>query len=132
MTAQTIVRPQIDNFPKMTPRNGLIIVASLVIPNGESLAPAIDLEDYRLAQIIMPAAWTAANLTVKVSPDDVDYGDLYNAAGVEYVITAAASRVILLPLVDFYGIRYLQLRSGTTGTSVNQGGARTLKVMAVP
>jgi hypothetical protein len=112
--------------------NKIISAASATIANGASLSGAIDLGQSRAARIVMPAAWTAADLTVQTSYDGVTYNNLYNSDGTEYTIKAAASRSILLSLVDFIGIRFLKLRSGTSGTPVNQGADRVLTVLTVP
>ena len=96
---------------------------------ADGLSPAINVGNYRASGIQMPAAWTAGNLTFQVSADGVTYADLYDNTGTEYTATAAASRVILLPAVDFIGIQYLKIRSGTSGTPVQQAAVRSLKVL---
>lgn len=100
------------------------------ISNGTSLSAAVDLGAVKIVRkILVPASWTAANLTIQVSYDGgTTYGNLYDEFGNERVITAAASRVIELssPLVA----RYLKLRSGTSGSAVNQGADRTLVIEA--
>lgn len=95
---------------------------------GNSVA---NIGSYRAAGIQMPAAWTAANLTFQVSYDGVTFANLYDNSGNEYTVTAAASRTILLPLVDFLGIAYLKIRSGTSATPVTQGAARQLQIQLV-
>lgn len=76
----------------------------------------------------MPASWTTANLTFQVSEDGTTFYDLYNDAGTEYTVTAAANRVLRLTLADWLAVRYMKIRSGTTGSAVNQAAARTLKL----
>lgn len=102
------------------------------IANGASLSGAVDLGDSRAARLAFPAAWTAAVVTVMTSMDGTTYRDLYDKDGTEYTIQAAASRSVLLPVADFYGIRYVKFRSGTSAAAVNQGAARVLEVQAVP
>ena len=105
-----------------------------MIANGTSLTPAIDLAEGRLHRIVMPASWTSAALTFKASPDGVTFYDVYDASG-EYTISssiAGASRSIVIDPTIFYGMRYIQIRSGTTGTPVNQGADRTLTLIIVP
>lgn len=73
----------------------------------------------------MPSSWTAADLTFQVSTDNgTTYQNVYEEDGSEYVVTADASRFIAitgLPRVDA-----IKVRSGTSGTAVAQGAARTL------
>jgi hypothetical protein len=76
----------------------------------------------------MPAAWTAASLTFQGSADGTTYGDLYDA-GTEMSTAAGASRVIHLDWTKFVGLRFLKIRSGTTGVPVNQGGDRVLTLV---
>jgi hypothetical protein len=102
-----------------------------IIASGASLSGELILGEGRAAAIIMPAAWTAAGLTFQVSTGDGTFVDLYDAAGTEYTVAAAASRAVLLPIADFLGFSRLRIRSGTSGAPVNQGDARTLKLVMV-
>lgn len=100
---------------------------SVTIANGASLSGVADLTGFMLAGIQMPAAWTAASLTFQVSIDGTTYTDMYATDGTEVTVTgAAASRFLAFVPSDFAGARYLKVRSGTTGSPVNQGAARTL------
>ena len=103
------------------------------IANGASLSGTVDLGTNRLFAIVMPASWTTAGLTFRVSADGTNFFDLYDDAGTEVTFVAAASRVIQNSNPGrWLGFRYLQIRSGTSGTPVNQGGARSLTIIGVP
>lgn len=103
------------------------------IANNASLSGAVDMGTNRLFAIVMPSSWTTANLTFQVSADGANYYDLYDDAGTEVTFTAAASRVIQNTNPGrWLGFRFLKIRSGTTGTAVNQGGARTITIIGVP
>lgn len=99
------------------------------IANGESLSAAVDLDGSTIVGIIMPAVWTAANLTLQMSADDTTFNNVYDELGAEKTITAAASRYIPLNPSDFLGADSFKLRSGTSGTPVNQGAARSIVVV---
>lgn len=99
---------------------------NISIANGASLSSAIDLDENGIVALQMPSAWTAANLTFQGSYDGVTFADVYDSAGTELSVTAAASRYIVLTPATFAGLRHLKVRSGTTGTPVNQGAARTI------
>jgi hypothetical protein len=103
---------------------------AVTIANGASLTDAIDLADTRLSRIAIPASWTTANLSFQVSYDGVTYNNLHDLAGVEVTAAAAASRSISLHTLFalFQDVRWLKIRSGTSGTPVNQGGDRTLQL----
>lgn len=108
-----------------------IATVTTTIASGASLTTAIDLTTKRLAGIIIPASWTTADLTLQASADGTNWFNVYDALGTEYTITAAASRAIIVPLTDMIGFRYLKIRSGTSGTPVNQTDARTLTLICV-
>lgn len=99
---------------------------TVTIANGASLSAAINLAGEGVLSIRMPAAWTTANLTFQASTDGTTYNDVYDEFGTEYTVTAAASRHILVDPSKFAGATYLKVRSGTTGTPVNQGADRSL------
>jgi hypothetical protein len=105
----------------------------VTIANGASQSSEVDLRNLLLCGIVMPADWTAANLTflgAAGAQDGVNdiglYQDVYDADGTELNVTAASDRHIVVSPSAFAGIQYLKVRSGTTGTPVNQGAARTL------
>lgn len=101
----------------------------VTIANGASLSDAIRPNGAAMVGIEMPATWTTANLTFQVSVDGTTYNNLYDSTGTEVTVTAAASRYIQLNPASFEGFLYVKVRSGTSGTPVNQGGARTIKVV---
>lgn len=108
---------------------GNLTTKTATIAINASLSGEVDLEGFTLVSIIMPAAWTAANLTFQAS--DVTGGtfqDVYDDQGVEVTVQAAASRSIGIDLLAgaLAGFRFIKIRSGTTGTPVNQAAARTL------
>lgn len=103
------------------------------ITSGQAVSAVVDVEGpWRPIGIIMPAAWTAANLTFSVAVDGSTYNDLYDDLGTEVVVTAAASRFIALPPTMFAGLLQFKVRSGTAGTPVNQGGDRTVTIVGRP
>ncbi len=120
------------NTVSLPNRTGPIVYFSAAIANGESLSAAVDLGAYRLSSIIMPAAWTAAGLTFQGSIDGVTFGNMKSEGGTELAWTVAASDFLYSTPLNFWGVRFIKVRSGTAGTPVNQGAARTLTLIAVP
>ena len=102
---------------------------AVAIANGESLSGAITLGNRAPVALIMPAAWTTASVTLQGSQDGSTFNNVYDRNGNEYTIAAAAARLILLDVADIPSIRWLKVRSGTAGTAVNQGAARTLTLV---
>ena len=96
-------------------------VQTATIANGAALSDAVYLHGEVLVGIRMPAVWDAANLTFQASMDDVTYLDAYSQAGAEHVVTVTgADTHIWVDPTDFAGYRWIMVRSGTTGTPVNQ------------
>lgn len=111
---------------------GQITSAIATIANAASLSGDIDMGTGRLAQIIIPAAWTAADITLQASFDNVTWSNLYDKEAVEYEIKVAAGRAVLVPLADMLSVRYIRIRSGTSATPVPQGASRTITLVMVP
>lgn len=115
----------------MIAASGPVTTTTATIANGAAITGAIDIGSARLARLATPGAWTAANLTFQTSVDGVTFKNLYDIYGAEYTVVAAADRAILMPLADFVGVRYFKIRSGTSGTSVNQAADRILTLQLV-
>lgn len=96
--------------------------------SSNSISAEIDLgKGGKLQGIYMPAAWTTADITLQAaSSSGGTFLDVYDDAGTEASISAAASRYITLYPDQFAGVRFIKIRSGTTGTPVNQAAARSL------
>lgn len=107
-------------------------VKNAVIANGASLSAAVDCEGAPPVAIVMPAAWTAADLTFQVSADGSTYSNLYDenaSTRTETTLKAAAADIIRLDPAKWGWVRYLKIRSGTAGSAVNQAAERTLQVI---
>lgn len=102
---------------------------TVTIANGASLSGAAGLgRGVSLVGIVMPAAWTAAALTFQGSADSTNFFDLYDA-GTELNIGAGASRYIQVDPAKTDSLMALKVRSGTSGTPVNQGADRTITLV---
>lgn len=99
------------------------------IANGASLSDAIHLEGYTPVAILMPAAWTAAVLSFQGSEDHSTFLNLYDMEVEILANSAGASRYIRLQPAHFIGLVEMKIRSGTSGSAVNQGAERTLTVL---
>jgi len=117
------------NTAPPAPAAATISTTTVTVANGASLSGAVDLAGAGLIRLQMPATWTAASITLQTSADGITYQDLYDAFGVEYTIVAVQAHNIVLSPADFIGMRYLKLRSGTSGAPVSQGGARVITLV---
>lgn len=102
---------------------------NFTIANGASLSGAVDMRTCTAARIIMPAAWTTANLTFQLSSDGVTYNDLYDEFGNEITVVVAANRTVRLAPGEWWVLRFLKLRSGTAAGAVTQAAERTIKIL---
>ena len=124
MTATTdLVRKDVESI-----RPFLSSIDVALASDSGALSAAIDLQANTPVGIMMPSAWTAANLTFQGSFDNSDFGNMYDAAGGELTVTADTDVYIAVDPVDFVGVQYLKIRSGTAGTGVAQAAARTLNL----
>jgi hypothetical protein len=115
---------------------------TLQIDSSESLsdeAIAISINESRnkaphsLVAILMPATWTAADLTFQASNDNTTFYNMVNTAGNEVTVTGpAASEWVAIDPADFVGVEYLKVRSGSSGAAVAQGGDRVLTFLTRP
>jgi hypothetical protein len=101
-----------------------------VIAGGQSVSGAVSLGGLRLFGLVMPSAWTAAGVTFQMSPDGgATWNNVYDVNGNEITVTAGTSRFIALDPANFAAVPMLKLRSGTSGTPVNQGADRTIQLV---
>lgn len=111
-------------------KEGYNVIIEATIANGGSLSPAVDMGGMALVGIQMPAAWTAATITLQTSDDNSTFRNVHNTAG-EVDLTVSAS--IQLMLAGLEGLsRYIKVRSGTTATPVNQGAERVIGLVCRP
>jgi tryptophanyl-tRNA synthetase len=100
---------------------------AVTIPSGTAImAAGVNLGGATLIGIVLPAAWTAANLTFTASVDDSTYNEVTDSAGTAVSVTAAAARYIPINPATLPGLQYLKVRSGTAGVPVNQAADRIL------
>ncbi len=106
----------------------LTIERNVIIMAGQSLSSrAVDLGDCSALLLVMPAVWDTADITLQYSADGTTFGNVYDKAGNEYTIKAAADEVVILDLADMLGLGLFKVRSGTAGTPVAQTAGATLK-----
>ena len=105
-------------------------VIPATIANGQALTTALNLGGLHLFGIVVPAAWTAASLTFQMSHDGgATWLNVYDASGSEVTATAGASRYIALDAVVFAPLTLIKVRSGTSGSPVNQGQDTDLQLL---
>lgn len=109
---------------------------SLTIANGTSLSSsAADFGPIaRLCAIVMPSAWTAADITFQVSDDGVTFQNMFDDQGTEVKVTSPAADKTMAFKDDFKRLfsrfQFVKVRSGTSGAAVNQGADRSVILLA--
>jgi hypothetical protein len=107
----------------------LVDTQAVVIAAGESVSGHLDCVGLRLFGIIMPAAWTAAALTVEASFDNgLTWHGVNDLDGNEYqaLVTPVAGKYQPVNPSPFQAVSMLRIRSGTEAFPVNQLAARTI------
>ena len=112
------------------PKNDTVeYTLSILAADATGKSQAVDLGPNRLWAVQMPAAWTAAALTFLASSEGVTYAPVY-IEGAEYSITVGASQFVVIGS-NLIGAQFVQLRSGTASTPVQQGADRTMKLICL-
>jgi hypothetical protein len=98
------------------------------IASGQTASAAIDLRDFMLAGITMPAAFTGTALTFQVAtPSGGSYTTLEDENGDAYTLTVEASKYYPVNVIHFVGGRFLKIVSGSA-----EGADRTLTLHLIP
>jgi hypothetical protein len=104
-------------------------VTAATIANGGSLSHAIDLGVGRLVGITTPAGLTQTTLSFQASYDGTTWNDVYSDGGIEKTITVGASRRVVLSPADWYGIRHLRIRTGTSASPSTVSADRVFQLI---
>jgi hypothetical protein len=99
------------------------------IASGTALSGIINCGGGDLVGIQFPSAWTAADLTFQASADGVNFSELFDDAATPVVISVGADASLYVAISAakrLVGLRFIKVRSGTSGTPVNQGAERKL------
>jgi hypothetical protein len=107
------------------------------IASGTALSAEVDIGGMTLVGIFVPAAWVTAGISFQGTIDGSTFGELVdqtNTAITVPSITGGAALFVALDPAKFRAVRALKVRSGTSGTPVNQtaAGGVTLKLLTRP
>lgn len=116
-------------------------IVPVTIPNGTALSSEAVVGARTVVGIIMPAAWTAADLSVQVLVDETGttgvsptrtYAEAVDTGGTNLAVTGpAAGEYVVLPVTAWAGLGRIRIRSGTAGAPVNQAADRTLRLVCI-
>lgn len=101
----------------------------VVIANGQSLSPTIDLGNARLGRIGLPGNIDgAAKLSFQTSHDGATWRNLFDAFGSEYTVAVAVDRSVVPDLTMFAAARYLKIRLDTSAAPKLATANRTIDI----
>lgn len=112
-------------------------VVPVTILNGQSVSGEVNTNERTIVGIIMPAAWTAADLSIQALASETSalpkvqtWAEVVDQAGNNVAITApgAGEYVALSPLA-LNALGRIRVRSGTLAVPVAQGADRTLQLV---
>lgn len=93
-----------------------------VIALNAAASSAIPIASYRRGGFIIPAAFTGASVSFKVSQDGTTWTALYNSSNTLISITVGTDRAYPLP-TEAFGFEYVQIVSAS-----NEAAARSILV----
>jgi len=110
----------------------LVTTVPVTIGAAASLSGASTKILGQLVAIIPDASWTTNAVTFQGSLDGATFFDLWTA-GAEYsVLAIPASKWQAVSQAVFTGVKYIKVRSGTSGTPVTQGSSTVITLVTRP
>jgi hypothetical protein len=102
-----------------------------IAAGATGLSAAVKVDDRQsIVGFVMPASWVAAGLTFQTSVDGgVTWKEVTKSDGTALAYTVAADKYIVAAPGDWLGVRWLKVRSGTSGTPVNQTGGAVITIV---
>lgn len=92
------------------------------IANGAQFSSVINCAGFVLCGIFLPAAFTGTALTFLASLDGITFSPIHSTtSGSALSYTVAQGNFCAIDPKDFYGVNYLQIKSGSA-----EGAARSL------
>lgn len=95
------------------------------IAAGQAVSDVVDCSTGRPVFIHMPHEWTSSRITFQVSPDGINFNDLFDSNAVEMAFNIIAGTSVVVdskraPITD------LKIRSGSRDLAVPQEASRTI------
>jgi len=103
--------------------------ATATIPAGGSLSNSVDLTVGSMVMLFTPSDWTPADLSFRVSEDNVTFYSLYDVTGREVLRPMGANRAVPVDSSLTAAALYVQLFSGQRQNPVEQEAVRVFTVI---
>lgn len=107
-------------------------LATATILSGQSVSNELDLGGSIPLHILIPAAWTAAAITIETSLDGINWVPfIYDDANALVQISSpVAGNLYTLSFWGVYGLKKFRLRSGTSSSPINQSADRSITIVS--
>lgn len=94
----------------MLNNQGLIIQeVTTTIAVGQTTSPTIEVDGLTILKFWLPVNFNGAKLTFKLSNNNVDFYDYYNALGEQVELVTVGTRVVGITSNDFLGVKHLKI-----------------------
>lgn len=108
--------------------NNKFLVPTTIL-SGASLSAQVGLAPYTLVGIASDANWTAQLVSFLTSNDGVNWLNVQNNAGALSLGPLQPSSYMALDPAIFRGVQFFQVRSGASGSAVNQTNTTVLTLV---
>lgn len=119
---------------------GKVWVVGTEIPANEALSGELDLQDANFIALEMPTTWAGTSITFQAKverggteADNLEtWRNVHSEGGGEVTWTVAANRIVVPDGIDadiLKGLRFIRVRSGTSGTPVNQNPSKQIRLI---
>lgn len=112
------------------PKQSIVLVTGYIDAN-ESLSAPINVNAGDVVALMMPDAWTYAELSFQISADDVTHFDVYERDGDEVRVKVTPNAVLLIERELLMAASSLRLRSGSRSRPVVQAARRDFSLALV-
>lgn len=102
---------------------------TVTIESGASLSDAANIGEETVVAVLMPSAWTAADISFEVSFDGTTYYDLQDSSA-EVSLSVDVDEAIAIDPTNTFAFPYVKVRSGTEASPVNQGADREVILLS--
>lgn len=86
----------------------------------KNISDVVDIDQYQIGALVMPAAWDTATITLQASATrDGTFLDVYDDEGAAITVVAAANRVVVIDKAVFAtaGLKYLKFKTSAAQTA---------------
>lgn len=100
------------------------------IRNGQSLSDNVDMGSYRLVGLSIPGTFEPTTVSFMASFDGSTWMPIFDATGTEVTATVSTNRRVVLNPANFYGVKWVRVRGGTSGSPTTVAADRTVRLIA--